>query len=55
MGSIPVTRAIGEMAERLNAPDLKSDTPVKASGVRIPLSPLILILYYFLLSLKKKL
>ena len=35
------SRPLGEMAERLNAPVLKTGVPVRVPRVRIPLSPLI--------------
>ena len=35
------SRPLGEMAERLNAPVLKTGVPVRVPRVRIPLSPLL--------------
>lgn len=37
--SLPEAKFVGEVAERLNAPDLKSGIEVTLSGVQIPPSP----------------
>src|SRR5437870_3691855 len=39
LGGASCPDQIGELAERLKAPDSKSGVPVRVSGVRIPRSP----------------